>query len=69
CIGKTLGLKNLCLRLLLAEGLLLLACWLWLTRAGLWIPWVPSAIALPATAVLHKSNVKKRSTPPRLKRS
>lgn len=69
CIGKTLGLKNLCLRLLLAEGLLLLACWLWLTRAGLWIPWVPSAIALPATAVLHKSNVKKRSTPPRLKHS
>ncbi len=42
---------NLWLRLLMGEGILLLACWLWLVEAGLWVPLVPSAIALPAAAI------------------
>lgn len=45
-------------RLLLAEGLLLLACWLWLTRAAVWIPWVPSAIALPTAALATQTILK-----------
>ncbi len=45
------GLR-LWLRLLIAEGVLLLACWLWLTKAGVWIPWVPGALALPATGAI-----------------
>ncbi len=49
--GKPLGLR-LWLRLLIAEGVLLLACWLWLTKSGLWIPWVPGAIALPVSGAI-----------------
>ncbi len=42
---------RLWLRLIMAEGILLLACWLWLTEAGIWVPWVPGAIALPAATL------------------
>ncbi len=45
------GSWRLWLRLLLAEGVLLLACWLWLVRAAIWVPWVPSALALPAASL------------------
>ncbi|MBE9059487.1 CHASE2 domain-containing protein [cf. Phormidesmis sp. LEGE 11477] len=37
--------------LLLAGSLLLLMSWLWLVRLAVWVPWVPSVIALP-TATL-----------------
>ncbi|MGB3294142.1 MAG: CHASE2 domain-containing protein [Phormidesmis sp.] len=56
---------RLWLRLLLAEGLLLLACWLGLIRFTVWLPWVPGAIALPAAAltgcVIFKAPVKELS--------
>ena len=42
---------NLWIRVLAGEGILLLACWLWLVEVGLWVPWVPGAIALPAGAI------------------
>jgi len=42
---------KLWLQLLMGEGLLLLACWLWLMRWGIWVPWIPSAIAFPAAAI------------------
>ncbi len=42
---------QLWLRLLLAEGLLLLACWLCLVQTAIWVPWVPSALALPAASL------------------
>lgn len=42
---------RLWLRLMMAEGLLLLACWLYLEPKAVWIPWVPGAIALPTAAV------------------
>jgi len=42
---------NLWIRLLMGEGILLLACWLWLVGAGFWVPLVPSAIALPTAAI------------------
>ncbi|MEM9090728.1 MAG: CHASE2 domain-containing protein [Cyanobacteria bacterium P01_F01_bin.53] len=45
------GSVKLWLWLLVGEGLLLLACWLWLVEAGVWVPWVPSVIALPAAAL------------------
>ncbi|MGI8934967.1 MAG: CHASE2 domain-containing protein, partial [Phormidesmis sp.] len=49
--GSGAGRWQLWLRLLLAEGILLLACWLWLARAAIWVPWVPSALALPAASL------------------
>jgi CHASE2 domain-containing sensor protein len=51
---------NLWLRLLLGEGILLLICWLWLVKLGIWIPWVPSAIALPVSAIAAQATL---STP------
>jgi CHASE2 domain-containing sensor protein len=51
------GLK-LWLQLLLSEGLLLLACWLFLVNSGIWVPWVPSAVALPAAALASQSILK-----------
>ena len=38
---------RLWLRLLMAEGLLLLACWLWLVDLGVWVPWVPGRSHYP----------------------
>jgi CHASE2 domain-containing sensor protein len=46
------------LRLLLGEGILLLICWLWFMQLGLWIPWVPSAIALPVSAIATQTSLK-----------
>jgi CHASE2 domain-containing sensor protein len=51
------GLK-LWLQLLLSEGALLLTCWLFLVNSGIWVPWVPSAIALPAAAIASQSILK-----------
>ena len=42
---------NLWIRVLMGEGVLLLACWLWLAKIGLWVPWVPGAIAFPSAAI------------------
>lgn len=49
---------RLWLRLLLAEGLLLLACGLGLMRFAVWVPWVPGAIALPAAALTSHAILK-----------
>lgn len=54
CIGLTARLQILYLRLLLAEGILLLACWFWLTGAGVWLPWVPTAVGMPVAAATAK---------------
>ncbi|MEO1621228.1 MAG: CHASE2 domain-containing protein [Cyanobacteria bacterium J06632_3] len=54
---------NLWVRLAIAESVLLLLCWAALAQAAVWIPWVPSAIALPTTALIHqriKRNSNKR---------
>ncbi|MEL7331619.1 MAG: CHASE2 domain-containing protein, partial [Cyanobacteria bacterium J06560_2] len=50
-IGLSVGRSRFCLRLLLAEGLLVLATWLWLAVGSVWVPLLPSAIALPAAAL------------------
>ncbi len=63
--NKPLGMRlwlHLGLRLLIAKGVLLLACWLWLTKAGVWIPWVPSALALPATGAIAALTAQSRQT-------
>ncbi|PZO11835.1 MAG: sensor protein Chase2 [Leptolyngbya foveolarum] len=49
---------RLWLRLLMAEGLLLLVCWLWLVDLGVWAPWVPGAIALPTAALATQATLK-----------
>ena len=49
---------RLWLRLLMAEGLLLLAGWLWLVELGVWVPWVPGAIALPTAALATQATLK-----------
>ena len=49
---------RLWLRLVMAEGLLLLACWLWLVEGGVWVPWVPGAIALPISALATQITLK-----------
>ncbi len=49
---------RLWLRLLMAEGLLLLACWLWLVDLGVWVPWVPGAIAIPTAALSTQAALK-----------
>lgn len=49
---------RLWLRLLMAEGLLLLACWLALEPNAVWIPWVPGAIALPAATLATQLTLK-----------
>ena len=46
------------LRLLMAEGLLLLACWLYFQPRAVWIPWVPGAIALPTAALAAQITLK-----------
>ena len=46
---------RLWLRLLVAEGILLLVCGVGLIQFALWIPWVPSAIALPAAALTSQT--------------
>lgn len=53
---------KLCLYLILNEGIMLFACWLWLVRAAVWIPWVPSAIALPAAAFTVSSTTSSRKS-------
>jgi len=60
-LGLSVGLRKFWLRLLLAQGLLVVACWLLLVRGSVWVPWVPSAIALPAAACATKGVVKSRS--------
>ena len=42
----------------MAEGLLLLFCWLWLAELGVWVPWVPGAIALPIAALTTQATLK-----------
>ena len=49
---------RLWLRLVMAEGLLLLTCWLWLAKGNLWVPWIPSAIALPLSAAATQTALK-----------
>jgi len=49
---------RLWLRLLTAEGFLLLVCWLWLVEWGVWVPWVPGAIALPMAALSTQMTLK-----------
>ena len=46
------------LRLLMAEGILLLACGLGLIRFAVWLPWVPGAIALPAATLTTQAILK-----------
>ncbi len=57
---------RLWLRLLLAEGALLLICWLGLTESAIWLPWVPGAIALPAATltshIILKAPIQKPSS-------
>ncbi len=55
---------TLLLRLLLGEGILLLACWLCFTVPVTWIPWVPSAIALPTTAIAAHASLNRMPTQP-----
>ncbi|MGC1308536.1 MAG: CHASE2 domain-containing protein [Phormidesmis sp.] len=52
---------KLLLQLLAGEGFLLIVCWLWFTQAAVWVPWVPSAIALPATALTTQMAFKAKS--------
>lgn len=59
-IGLYFGRTQLWLWLMVGEGLLLLACWLFLVQMAVWVPWVPSAIALPVSALAAHS-VRKRS--------
>jgi CHASE2 domain-containing sensor protein len=35
-----------------------LVCWLWLAKLGFWIPWVPSAIALPVSAIAAQTTLR-----------
>ncbi|MEL7227274.1 MAG: hypothetical protein AAGL17_21195, partial [Cyanobacteria bacterium J06576_12] len=42
------------LRLLIAQGVLVGACWLLLVKGSVWVPWVPGVIALPAAALSVK---------------
>ncbi len=60
-LGLSVGLQKFWLRLLLAEGLLVVACWLLLVGGSVWVPWVPSAIALPAAALSTRGVVRSRS--------
>lgn len=64
-VGGAVGLSQkawkVWLRLLLAEGLLVLGCWLLLAEGNVWVPWVPSAIALPTAAVTTQQVSKIRS--------
>ena len=60
-VGLSVGLKKFGLRVLLAEGVLLAVCWLLLVKGSVWVPWVPSAIALPTAAIATKGLVKSRS--------
>ena len=49
---------RLWLRLLMAEGWLLLLCWFWLAERAVWVPWVPGAIAIPASALAAQATLK-----------
>ncbi|WP_121971042.1 CHASE2 domain-containing protein [Leptolyngbya sp. BC1307] len=67
-LGGWIGTKRyarwrlgLWLRLLIFESLLLLACWLWLVYAAVWVPWVPSALALPAAGLTAQTALTVRS--------
>ena len=57
-LGSGLGLsvtwRQFWLRLLIAQGVLVGACWLLLVKGSVWVPWVPGAIALPAAALSVK---------------
>ena len=49
--GRQVGQRTkLWLWLLIGEGLLVLTCWLWLAQGAVWVPLIPSAIALPLSA-------------------
>ncbi len=53
-VGLSAGrssVRRFWLRLLLAEGLVVLASWLWLVVGSVWVPLLPSAIALPTAAI------------------
>ena len=52
---------GLWLRLLIFESILLLACWVWLVYAAVWVPWVPSALALPAASLTAQTALAVRS--------
>ncbi len=43
--------------LLMGEGILLLVCWLMLVEGGVWVPWVPSMIALPVSAIATQATL------------
>ncbi len=62
-VGLSVGFLKFGLRLLLAEGLLVLATWVWLSMGSVWVPmlpsvWVPllpSAIAVPTVAIVSRT--------------
>jgi CHASE2 domain-containing sensor protein len=69
-VASRQGLLKLCLWLLLSEGVLLLCCWLWLFSlvpgvGGVWVPWIPSALALPAAAIAAQASqsIQRRLSP------
>ena len=51
CAYSRRGKGQLWLQIITGEGLLLLVCWLWLVKGGVWVPWVPVAIAFPVAAI------------------
>ena len=54
-IGLSVGFLKFGLRLLLAEGLLVLTTWLWLSVPSVWVPLLPSAIAMPTAAIASQT--------------
>jgi CHASE2 domain-containing sensor protein len=61
------GPLRLGLQLLVGEGVLLLVCRLWLVGPGLgfWIPWVPSVIALPVSAIAAQTTLRSTQSRPK----
>ncbi len=55
CLGLGAGGYRYWLRLLLAEGTLVVLCWLLLVNGRTWVPWVPGVIALPAAATVAQT--------------
>ncbi|MEL6160200.1 MAG: CHASE2 domain-containing protein [Cyanobacteria bacterium J06623_5] len=55
--------STLFLQLLVAEAGLLLICWLCFIQAGLWVPWLPPAIALPAASLAGHALAQKSRLP------
>ncbi|MGB3297459.1 MAG: CHASE2 domain-containing protein [Phormidesmis sp.] len=51
------GPLKLWLWLLMGEGIMLFVCWLWLIQAGIWVPWVPSALAFPTAALAAQATL------------